>query len=65
MSVSDADGYVVYYKGGKAVLIKGQHMTDYTLSGLNKGNDYNISIYSFSRLPSISASNWRLNFNGK
>ena len=60
MSVSGVDGYIVYSNGGEAVLIKGQNMTDYTLSGLNeKGNDYNINIYSFSRLPSISASNWR------
>ena len=65
MPVSDANGYIVYYNGGEAVLIKGQHMTDYTLIGLKKGNDYNISIYSFSGLPSISASIWRLSFNGK
>ena len=65
MSVSGVDGYILYYNGGEAVLIKGQHMTDYTLSGLNKGNDYNISIYSFSGFPSISARNWSVNFNGK
>ena len=64
MSVSDADGYILYYNGGKAVLIKGQHMTDYTLSGLNKGKKYNISIYSFSSLPYISARNLSVNFNG-
>ena len=65
MSVSGVDGYIVYYNGGEAVLIKGQNMTDYTLSGLNKGNEYNIKIYSFSRLRSISASNVSVKFNGK
>ena len=65
MSVSDADGYAVYYNGGEAVLIEGQHMTDYTLFGLNKGNDYNINIFSFSGLLSISAGNLNVNFNGK
>ena len=62
MSVSGADGYIVNYNGGKAVLT---NMTDYTLSGLNKGKKYNISIYSFSSLPYISAKNLSVNFNGK
>ena len=65
MSVSGVDGYIVYYDGGDAILIEGQHMTDYTLIGLNKGNDYNINIYSFSGLLSISAANLSVNFNGK
>ncbi len=65
MSVSGADGYIVYYNGGEAVLIEGQNMADYTLNGLNKGNEYNISIYSFSKLPSTSARNLSVNFNGK
>ncbi len=65
MSVSGVDGYILYYNGGKAVLIEGQNMADYTLNGLNKGNEYNISIYSFSRLQSVSASNLSVNFNGK
>ena len=63
MSVSGADGYIVYYNGGEAVLIEGQN--DYSVCGLNKGKEYNISIYSFSGLPSISASNLNVNFNGK
>ncbi len=65
MPVAGADGYIVYYNGGEAVLIRGQNMTDYILDGLNKGNEYNVSIYSFSRLQSVSASNLRVNFNGK
>ena len=65
MSVSGADGYIVYYNGGEAVLIEGQNMNDYSVCGLNKGKEYNISIYSFSGLASISASNLNVNFNGK
>ena len=51
MSVSDADGYIVYYNGGEAVLIEGQDSTNYTLKKLVSGSKYLINVTSFSNLP--------------
>ena len=47
MSVSDAVGYIVYYNGGEAVLIKGQDSNNYTLEDLTKGSTYTINILSY------------------
>ena len=47
MSVSDAVGYIVYYNGGEAVLIKGQDSNNYTLEDLTKGSTYTINIVSY------------------
>ena len=54
MSVSGADGYIVYYNGGEAVLIEGHDSTNYTLKRLVKGSEYLISVASFSNLPSMT-----------
>ena len=65
MSVSGADGYIVYYNGGEAVLIEGQDSTNSTLNGLNKGTTYTISVYSYSGLVSETASVLIIDYNGK
>ncbi len=44
MSVSGADGYIVYYNGGEAVL---QDSTNRILNGLNKGTTYTVDVYSY------------------
>ena len=64
MSVSDADGYIVYYNGGEAVLIEGQDSTNRILNGLNKGTTYTISVYSYSGLVSETASVLIIDYNG-
>ena len=50
MSVSDADGYIVYYNGGEAVLIEGQDSTNMVLNGLIKGTTYTVDVYSYESL---------------
>ena len=52
MSVSGADGYIVYYNGGEAVLIEGQDSTNMTLSGLINLTTYTIDVYSYERFYS-------------
>ena len=47
MSVSGADGYIVYYNGGEAVLIEGQDSTNRMLNGLIKGTTYTVDVYSY------------------
>ncbi len=47
MSVSGADGYILYYNGGEAVLIEGQNLTNRILNGLNKGTTYTVDVYSY------------------
>ena len=64
MSVSGADGYIVYYNGGEAVLIEGQDSTNRILNGLNKGTTYTISVYSYSGLVSETESVVIIDYNG-
>ncbi len=52
MSVSGADGYIVYYNGGEAVLIEGQDSTNRMLNGLIKGTTYTVDVYSYEGLYS-------------
>ena len=47
MSVPGADGYIVYYNGGEAVLKEGQDSTNRTLNGLIKGTTYTVDVYSY------------------
>ena len=47
MPVSDAVGYIVYYNGGEAVLIKGQNSTNYTLQGLTLNSTYTVHVISY------------------
>ena len=47
MSVSDAVGYIVYYNGGEAVLIKGQDSTNYTLERLTLKRMYTVHVISY------------------
>ena len=54
MSVPGAVGYIVYYNGGQAELIEGEDSTDHLLDGLNKGNTYQIKVYSYSGFFSAS-----------
>ena len=67
MSVSSgADGYIVYYNGGEAVLIEGQGSTNSILNGLNKGTTYYIDVYSYEGFYSnVSRSSITINFDGK
>ncbi len=55
MSVSGADGYIVYYNGGEDVLIEGQDSTNRMLNGLKKGTSYTIDVYSYERLYSSTS----------
>ena len=66
MSVSGADGYIVYYNGGEAVLIEGQDSTNRMLNGLNKGSTYTVDVYSYEGFYSIaSRASITVNFDGK
>ena len=56
MSVSGADGYIVYYNGGEAVLIEGQDSTNRMLNGLIKGTTYTVDVYSYEWFYSSRAS---------
>ena len=65
MSVSGADGYIVYYNGGEAVLIEGQDSTNMILNGLNKGTTYSVDVYSYERFYSnTSRASISVNFDG-
>ena len=65
MSVSDADGYIVYYNGGEAVLIEGQDSTNRMLIGLNKGSTYTIDVYSYEGFYSnTSKASIQVNLDG-
>ena len=55
MSVSDVDGYIVYYNGGEAVLIEGQDSTDRMLNGLIKGTTYTVDVYSYEGFYSYAS----------
>ena len=66
MSVSGADGYIVYYNGGVAVLIEGQDSTNGMLNGLNKGTTYTVDVYSYESLFSnASKYSIAINFDGE
>ena len=66
MSVSGADGYIVYYNGGEAVLIEGQDSTNRMLNGLNMGTTYTVDVYSYESLfTDASKSSTGVNFGGK
>ena len=47
MSVSGADGYIVYYNGGEAVLIEGHDSTNRILNGFNLESTYSFDVYSY------------------
>ena len=65
MSVSDADGYIVYYNGGEAVLIEEKDSIDWNLDGLVKGTIYTIDVYSYESLFSnASKRSIAVNFDG-
>ncbi len=66
MSVSNVDGYIVYYNGGEAVLIEGQDSTTWMLNGLNKGTTYTVDVYSYDQFFSdVSRASITVNFDGK
>ena len=65
MSVSNADGYIVYYNGGEAVLIEGQDSTNRILNGLIKGTTYTVDVYSYEVFYSnASRASIPVNFDG-
>ncbi len=55
MSVSGADGYIVYDNGGEAVLIEGQDSTNRMLNGLIKGTTYTVDVYSYEGFYSTAS----------
>ena len=55
MSVPGADGYIVYYNGGEAVLIKEQDSTNRILNGLIMGTTYTVDVYSFEGFYSYAS----------
>ena len=55
MSVSGADGYIVYYNGGEAVLIEGQDSTNMILNGLIKGTTNTVDVYSYEGFYSTAS----------
>ena len=55
MSVSGADGYIVYYNGGEAVLIEGQDSTNRILNGLIMGTTYTVDVYNFEGFYSYAS----------
>ena len=55
MSVPGVDGYIVYYNGGEAVLIKGQDSTNRMLNGLVKGTTYTVDVYSYEGFYSTAS----------
>ena len=66
MSVSGADGYIVYYNGGEAVLIEGQDSTNMTLSVLIKGTSYTVDVYSYEGFYSnASRASIKVNITGE
>ena len=65
MSVSGVDGYIVYYNGGKAVLIKGQDSINRILNELIKGTTYYVDVYSYEGFYSnASRASITVNFDG-
>ena len=65
MSVSDADGYIVYYNGGEAVLIEGQDSTNSMLNGLYQGTTYTVDVHSYNNLFSdATKTSISVNFDG-
>ncbi len=65
MSVSGADGYIVYYYGGEDVLIEGQDSTNRMLNGLIKGTTYTVDVYSYEVFYSnASRDSIAVNFDG-
>ena len=62
MSVSGADGYIVYDNGGEAVLIEGQDSTNRILI---KGITYSVDVYSYEVFYSnASRATIPVNFDG-
>ena len=56
MSVSGADGYIVYYNGGEAELMEKQDSTSGMLNGLTIGSTYTVDVYSYEGFYSYDLS---------
>lgn len=58
-------GYIVNYNGGQPVLIEGSDSTNYVLEKLTQGTTYQIKLYTYIDLPSVTFSNLTVLFDGK